>query len=652
VDVPLYALLVGIDDYPHPSIPPLRGATNDVADVRSALVDGLGVPAEHVRTLTDAAATREAIAVAFEDHLVARGRAWQQDQGTGPPPAFLFYFSGHGSQAPDATGTESDGFDETLVPHDARQDAVYDIKDHEIARWLAALPGDNVTVVLDCCHSGSGTRRPGEPPGDEDGETEPPGEQDAVRSAPPDLRPQPPTAVGETAGFGTTRGVSLHGGGSHVLIAACRDHEEAFEHRGTDGRVRGAMTTFLVPALLDGLARSGTTYRELHRRVRVEVNRVRPEQSPLCEGDLDRALFSSRRVPHDRGGSAHVTQVLRKGRVWLDVGRVHGVTVGSRLRLDGHDAEVIVERLEPVRAGGLVHPPGHVPALGTPARLVAQDLGSERWRILADASLAGAVREALDDGPLTGLGSWTEDRDTADLVVERATDGAVLLDATGRELTRASHLDAFLAAAAHVARVAYLRELEQPDLGPGLRLGPRLEVRRGVTDPLTGELRAEELPSEDGTLVAAAGDRLVIEVHNDTEVPLYAAILVLTAAWEVAVLHPLVRGAEDRLGAGQQVRVGHGERDRVTATVPDGVSATTDVIRAIVTTHPTSFETLAVEPPAARWGSAAPLPVPPAGRPARAEERWPKPQRGRIASRWASASVQLTTRRAVPQPPG
>jgi hypothetical protein len=150
----LYALLVGINDYPHPSLRPLRGCLNDVAVMRDVLVDDFGVPPGQVLVLPQEQATRAGIEAAFRDHLVAAGRrAADGDLQDRPAPGFLFYFSGHGSQAEDPTGVEPDGLDETIVPYDGRDDDVYDIKDFELAAWLATgwvrqLSNDQLTKIF------------------------------------------------------------------------------------------------------------------------------------------------------------------------------------------------------------------------------------------------------------------------------------------------------------------------------------------------------------------------------------------------------------------------------------------------------------------------------------------------------------------------
>ncbi len=63
---------------------------------------------------------------------------------------------------PDTTGVEPDGYNETIVPYDSRTQGIYDIPDKVLTSLLARLAttkGTNITVILDSCHSGSGTRK-------------------------------------------------------------------------------------------------------------------------------------------------------------------------------------------------------------------------------------------------------------------------------------------------------------------------------------------------------------------------------------------------------------------------------------------------------------------------------------------------------------
>jgi hypothetical protein len=291
---PLIALLVGINEYANAlQAPSLKGCRNDVETMAQFLQQGFGAPPEAVRTLLDREATHKAIKDAFRTHLIAAARRWHEAGRPDPGPAFVFHFSGHGSQAPDPTGNKINGLDETIVPYDSRTPGVYDIKDWELGQLLEELTRytDNVTVILDCCHSGSGTR-------------DPQASLVAARRCPTDNRPQP---AGRPSQASPTRALATDSGwmrqDRYVLLAACRDRELANEYRVRQGdsfRQHGVLTYFLLRELAaDAPAARALTYRELHERVRSEVNRIYASQMPQCEGDRDRVVFGGLRPQRD-----------------------------------------------------------------------------------------------------------------------------------------------------------------------------------------------------------------------------------------------------------------------------------------------------------------------------------------------------------------
>ena len=157
----VYALLVGIDAYP-PPVPWLAGCRNDVTDLSAFLEGRLG---ERLRlvTLLDREATRQAIVDAMRTHL---GQAGAGDVA-------LFSYSGHGSEEPVPkafAALEPTGRIQTLVCVDTgRRDAdgvlIRPIADKELAVLLGeiASKGPHVVALLDCCHSGTGTRDAGAP---------------------------------------------------------------------------------------------------------------------------------------------------------------------------------------------------------------------------------------------------------------------------------------------------------------------------------------------------------------------------------------------------------------------------------------------------------------------------------------------------------
>ncbi len=310
----IYALLVGIDDYPWP-IPSLRGCVNDLdafaAYLSERVAKDKGV-ALNLKTLKNAEATREAVIDGFRTHL---GKAQKGDVA-------VFCYSGHGSQeqAPEEFWKiEPDHLDETLVCVDSRNPGNWDLADKELAKLIneVSAKGPHVAVILDCCHSGSGTREIGT----------------VVRRAPTDLRPRPIetflVSVAEAQAAVASRDVGSGGTvwasateGRHVLIAACRDDEEAKEYNG-DGQNRGALSFFLGDALKS--AGGVPTYRDLFARASALVANSVPNQAPQLEAsrndDLDGVFLDGAIQP----APATFTASFRDGRWTINGGRSNGI---------------------------------------------------------------------------------------------------------------------------------------------------------------------------------------------------------------------------------------------------------------------------------------------------------------------------------------
>ena len=151
------ALVVGIDRYADERFTDLRGAVRDARNMRGLLTEHLGFAPREIRLLTDEDATR--------DGILGGIRKWLE-AGTGPGDRALLYFAGHGYFQEDEDGDEADGYDEALVPHDARlvsdaerpMEVANLVRDDEIGALLARLDGRRVQVIVDSCHAGTMTR--------------------------------------------------------------------------------------------------------------------------------------------------------------------------------------------------------------------------------------------------------------------------------------------------------------------------------------------------------------------------------------------------------------------------------------------------------------------------------------------------------------
>lgn len=132
------ALIVGIN-YEGSSYQ-LRGCINDANNVQSLLV----ARGFEVELLLEKQATTQNILQSLR----------QLVQGAEPGDVLVFHYSGHGSQMP--SSLEDDKMDEIICPVDLNWiDKV--ITDNELKDIFNPVPnGVNVTVILDCCHSGTG----------------------------------------------------------------------------------------------------------------------------------------------------------------------------------------------------------------------------------------------------------------------------------------------------------------------------------------------------------------------------------------------------------------------------------------------------------------------------------------------------------------
>ena len=275
----VYALLVGIDNYDPASFPPvstLKGCGNDIKAIEAYLRERIAKDSEWSLVeptlpwiLIDRDATRQAIIRGFKEHLC---NADSQDVA-------FFYYSGHGAQEPapaEFWSIEPDHLDETLVCYDSRTAGSRDLADKELAYLIAKVSQQepHFVTILDCCHSGSGTRDISEA---------------GVRLAAVDPRERPwssfvfaeETTLGELLADRSLdpRKTGVVGyKGKHIAFSACRDHELAKEYKGEDGQSRGAFSYFLLQTLQR--TNGSLTYRDLARNLNAIVSGKVKEQSP------------------------------------------------------------------------------------------------------------------------------------------------------------------------------------------------------------------------------------------------------------------------------------------------------------------------------------------------------------------------------------
>lgn len=318
----IYALLVGINDYPIEAHR-LFGCHNDVQAAKEFLENRTNRSHFNlnVKTLLSKEATRSNIAKGFEEHL---GKAGEND-------VVFFYYSGHGSQEKAGdffAHLEPDGMNETLVCWDSRIEDGMDLADKELKTLiqLVSQRSPHIVVLLDCCHSGSGSR----------GLVEPTEIQDyLVRQSPSDERLRPldsyilPRNLNTDRSVLSTRGMNslVIPDGRHVALSAAESFELAKETT-LGGSRRGVFSYSLIELLQNSTG--DFTYDDLMRRARSLVARRTFDQTPTIYATHVDDLNTNFLEGSIGGSSDYFTLTFDRDHGWLlDGGSVHGLIKGE-----------------------------------------------------------------------------------------------------------------------------------------------------------------------------------------------------------------------------------------------------------------------------------------------------------------------------------
>jgi len=283
-DAATRALVVGVSGYPNlPEAIRLVGPKNDAREMANTLAR-LGVPSSDITVLADGATnldagitnagpgTKSAILDGL-DRLAATSK---------PGDLVVFYFSGHGSQQPDADGDEQGGADEIFLPYDVGrwsgagvENALVDDELNERVEAILAK-GADFFGVIDACHSATGFRAL-------------PGDDVRVRGVEPDELGVPAMSGAAERGLGEGETEpSAAARGRAAFFYAAQEDEEALEKTpagATDGESYAVFTYQLISRLNQT---QGLTYRTLHQAVVADIKRntLMATQTPELEGNL------------------------------------------------------------------------------------------------------------------------------------------------------------------------------------------------------------------------------------------------------------------------------------------------------------------------------------------------------------------------------
>ncbi|PVG04721.1 hypothetical protein CPB86DRAFT_13179 [Serendipita vermifera] len=320
----IFALLIGIDKYQSDRWQELQGGIADAKAMQGYLEKDLAIPSCRIRTLHGEEATRGAI--------VNELRYLKDNPSIKPGDSILIFYAGHGdaTAAPEGWGQLGEEI-QLLVPYDGdteqNGEKIYGIPDRTICALLedvARVKGDDITVILDCCHATSLTR------GFKFWDTRVRGRRSGVNI--------PPTLDKDI--WGSTRGAAIPsryektGLSSHVILTACGAKEVAEEN------CWGGVFTQALLKKLRQLGSRALTCSELIQQVSL------PRQNPQCEGrHKNRLCFSSKVLLPSTTYS-----VQQAGDIYtMNAGTAHGITTGAVFTVydDKEQTSVQMKALKP-----------------------------------------------------------------------------------------------------------------------------------------------------------------------------------------------------------------------------------------------------------------------------------------------------------------
>jgi hypothetical protein len=321
-----YALIVAIGDYPDPQKNGWQkiSSGNDAPLVQTAL-QNQGFKPENITLLKDATATKAGIEQAF-DQLVAK---------VNKGDIVVVHFSSHGEQIEDDNGDEVDNLDECIVPYGAvyswdknkfKELASGYFRDDEFGEKVTLLrnklggQGD-LLVLLDACHSGTGTR----------GVTElkPRGAKDPMVSPAFDMN-----KIGAPDNNGVFKdnnsAILSNDAATYVVISGAQAKEFNYECYDDNGNPVGSLSYAFSKSV--STLKDKVSYRGLFASIEDIMREKAPRQKPVMEGDgIDRSLF---------GGNFISQKPYLTVKSWptddefiLNAGSVAGITKGSVVSL-------------------------------------------------------------------------------------------------------------------------------------------------------------------------------------------------------------------------------------------------------------------------------------------------------------------------------
>lgn len=536
------ALLIAIGNYPQEGGWQKIHAGNDLTLIEAALLKQ-GFLENGIQILQDEAATREGILQAIAQ---LQAKAKKGD-------IVYFHFSGHGQQVADDNDDEVDGYDEAIVPFNSPltfKAGEYEgqnlIRDDELgARFLQLrqklTSSGNLLVVLDACHSGTGTRGFGIARG-----------TDRIMADSGYIANRLRTRGSENNSLNESSSQAVSGSLAPMVAFFGSAHNQLnFETIDDEGRNVGSLS-YAFSKKFSQIAPSAT-YRGLFDQIKLEMSAVAPRQQPQAEGELDQQILGGNIL-----GNPAYLKVIR----WTDPvtvvvegGWLKGLNEGSTVALypsetrNPNDAKALTtgkvtfsKATENVLT--LDSEMEETAALSSWAFVLEQNFGKLSVNVslnMPEGALKSALLEKLSTISVVRMEGMPE----LILLENKAENRLQLLTSNDLELAGwALHLPLsqvefqLKRKIFGFAQTKFLRSLEYS----GSSLNVRFEIVPVILDKKTGQITQrpgiETKTSPDGGIRFKTGDVFRIKVINESNKPAFFTLLDIMPDNRVEVLIP------------------------------------------------------------------------------------------------------------------
>jgi hypothetical protein len=518
----------------------LKGVVQDIIAISEYLKEGLSTVDTTILTATKLHQDEAVIPIETPDRLPSPSNvtlSFKRILDLAKPGNHVYiHYSGHGTRR---------NFDgavalELIHPSSYATEYLYGTVLRNAISQMIRI-GLSVTLVLDCCFSGSVLRtnqaanvevRYIEHDPDIDAESE-------------YTDPFAETLNAEERG-GVVNLARLLDPEGYTIIAACGPHEVASELEFESGVRRGALSYFLVDTLSTlGKRGAKVSNQTLHQHLRAQFHVCLPEQTPMLYGNRGFSFFGDF-TGHPHLSMASIHRSLEDGSLILHAGQVHGVHTGDEYALSLFESPENPQAMnsQPVRSKVCLVDC----IISQLVTLDPKDMEKIRkgsvWKAALVTSLSprkihiqlnsnvpdrdGLIQAAQSSNFL--VLSRTEEINqgggTAFQVIMNAQNALGILDATRKTirdlapiLPRDSNHTTLLSMLDHVARFKFFEGIEN-------QLPSQLFEN-------SFRLSTLHKPAEDGFFAVEHEKELVLVLENLTDHPLYLTLFIFTEFWEV-----------------------------------------------------------------------------------------------------------------------